>query len=72
MKLIKYVLLFVLLLRNITAISQSCDSMGVCDCVSKDLSPAGNMFAHEHAKGTWKISYRYMNMTMENNSAIEI
>lgn len=51
-----------LLLFGIAANAQTCDSTGAatCNCASKDLSPAGIMLGHEHPKGGWKISYRYM------------
>ena len=50
--------------------AQTCDSsMSVtCDCASKDLSPAGIMLGHEHPKGGWKISYRYMSMYSKGNA----
>ena len=67
MKPIKYILLLLLFIRSITVLAQtSCDSMEVCDCVWRDLSPAGIMFGHEHAKGNWKISYTYMSMMMKD------
>jgi hypothetical protein len=68
MKSIKYFLLLLLFIRSITIYSQTaCDSMEVCDCIWRDLSPAGTMTGHEHAKGSWKISYRYMSMMMKDN-----
>ncbi len=70
MKPIKNILLLLLFIRSITIFSQtSCDSMEVCDCVWRDLSPAGIMFGHEHAKGNWKISYQYMSMMMKGTIA---
>ena len=65
MKTLKYVLLLLFFIKSIIASSQSCDSMAVCDCATKDLSTSGVMLGHEHGKGTWKISYRYMSMMME-------
>ena len=56
-----------LLMKAAEISGQTCDSMSVCDCATKDLSPSGIMLGHEHGKGTWKISYRYMNMVMEGN-----
>ncbi len=67
MKPIKHILLCMLLIKSITLSSQtSCDSMQVCDCIWHDLSPAGIMFGHEHANGSWKISYHYMSMIMKD------
>lgn len=44
---------------------QSCDSLQ-CNCLKNDLNPSGIMFGHLHSKGTWMLSYRDMNMQMEN------
>ena len=60
-----WILLF--LFKSAITSAQTCDSMALCDCASKDLSPAAVMIGHEHSKGIWKISYRYMSM-MEKNS----
>jgi hypothetical protein len=67
MKLPAYLLVIVLLLGGTLLFSQTCDSMLVCDCAAKDLSPAGIMLGHEHPKGVWKVSYRYMGMRMDGN-----
>ncbi len=48
-------------------LSQTCDSVKECNCALNDRSPAGIMLAHEHSKGVWKFSYRYMNMAMNGN-----
>lgn len=58
-------LVIVFLLRSTQLFSQASDSMLVCDCAVRDYSPAGIMLGHEHPKGVWKISYRYMNMMMD-------
>ena len=39
-----------------------------CFCTT-DMTPAGVMISHTHIKGEWMLSYRYMNMTMENEEA---
>lgn len=65
MKALRYLMLLFLFIRSVIASSQTCDSMAVCDCTTKDLSPSDVMFGHEHGKGKWKISYRYMSMMME-------
>ena len=59
-----------LLFAGSTLTAQTCDSsMSVtCDCASKDLSPAGIMLGHEHPKGAWKISYRYMSTYSKGNA----
>ena len=72
MKLPAYLLAIVFLLKGLLLSSQTCDSMIECNCAVKDLSPAGIMLGHEHPKGVWKVSYRYMNMMMNGNvSGIE-
>lgn len=65
----KPIYLWLLLLTGSTAGAQTCDSSGAmtCNCASKDLSPAGIMFGHEHPKGAWKLSYRYMSMYSSGN-----
>lgn len=62
-----YLWVMVFLFKSFVTQGQTCDSISVCDCATKDLSPSGVMLGHEHGKETWKISYRYMNMIMENN-----
>ena len=62
-----YIWVILLLLKSAVTSGQTCDSMSVCDCATKDLSPSGIMLGHEHGKGTWKFSYRYMNTISENN-----
>lgn len=65
MKLPAYILVIALLLNTVQLSSQTCDSVDVCNCAVEDLSPGGIMLGHEHPKGVWKISYRYMNMMMD-------
>ncbi|MGZ4033429.1 MAG: transporter [Bacteroidia bacterium] len=67
MRSIHYLWMLLLFIKSMTLSAQTCDSMAVCDCATKDLSPSGIMLGHEHGKGTWKISYRYMNMFMKGN-----
>ncbi len=67
MKLPAYLLVMVLLFKSVLLSSQTCDSVRACDCAAKDLSPSGIMLGHEHPKGIWKISYRYMSMMMDGN-----
>jgi hypothetical protein len=67
MKSINYLWMVLLLFKGIILSAQTCDSLSVCDCAAKDLSPSGTMLSHEHGKGTWKISYRYMSILMKNN-----
>ncbi len=59
-----------LLFTSSALTAQTCDSsMSVsCDCASKDLSPAGIMLGHQHPKGGWKISYRYMSTYAKGNA----
>lgn len=64
MKLPAYLLVIALLFNGVQLLSQTCDSVDVCNCAVEDLSPAGIMLGHEHPKGVWKVSYRYMNMMM--------
>ncbi len=59
--------MLLLLCKSFIIPAQTCDTMAVCDCAIKDLSPAGIMLGHEHAKGTWRLSYRYMDMYMKGN-----
>lgn len=66
MKLPAYLLVVVFLFKTVLLSSQTdSDSMLVCNCAVEDLNPGGIMLGHEHPKGVWKISYRYMNMMMD-------
>lgn len=56
-----------LLFKYNSGSAQTCDSSSGCRCTQTDLSPSGIMLGHEHAKGTWKLSYRYMNMAMNGD-----
>jgi hypothetical protein len=42
---------------------ESCNSSCIC---SSDPTPAGVMISHIHSKNEWMISYRYMNMGMND------
>ncbi len=63
-----YVVCLILWLNGkLFAQEESRDSnMVVCLCADADLSPAGVMLAHEHAKGFFKLSYAAMRMNMQH------
>ncbi len=42
----------------------NCDE-SLCTC-KDDITPAGIMISHVHKKNEWMVSYRYMNMSMED------
>lgn len=67
MKLPVYIMVIVFLFRSVLLLSQTYDSVHACNCAVKDLSPSGIMLGHEHPKGIWKFSYRYMSMMMDGN-----
>jgi hypothetical protein len=50
-----------------TIYAQTCDTSSSCTCMKDDLNPAGIMLGHEHAKGDWKVSYRYMHSSARGN-----
>jgi hypothetical protein len=58
-----------LFFKSAILFSQTCDTTSICTCVDDDLNPAGIMIGHEHPKGVWKLSYRYMNMMMDGNQS---
>src|SRR4051812_4088464 len=45
---------------------QSCDSLQ-CHCDEYDMNPSGIMIGHNHPKGSWMLSYRFMFMQMNDN-----
>jgi hypothetical protein len=64
MKLITNILVIAFLLKSVLLSSQTCDSAHAYNCGLNDLSPAGILLGHEHPKGIWKLSYRYMSTMM--------
>lgn len=66
MKISIYLWVLVLFFNSALASAQTCDTLGMSGCVATDLSPVGTMLSHQHPKGGWKVSYRYMNMLMNN------
>lgn len=62
----RWLALALMIMTGIASRAQSCDSMS-CHCGEADLNPSGIMVGHSHAKGTWMLSYRYMNMRMQGN-----
>jgi len=58
--------LLLLSVHSFSGYSQSCDSLQ-CNCEKGDMNPSGIMVGHNHPKGTWMFSYRYMSMPMQDN-----
>ena len=68
MKLPVNLLVAVFFFQSVLLFSQTCDSAAAkCVCATDDLSPSGIMLGHEHPKGAWKFSYRYISMFMGGN-----
>jgi len=61
-------LILILFIQGFNSYGQTCDST-LCNCESGDMNPSGIMIGHNHPKGTWMFSYRYMNMQLGNNMA---
>ena len=56
----------VFFIKSVNGYAQICDSLQCC-CEKNDMNPSGIMIGHPHPKKIWMISYRYMNMFMNNN-----
>lgn len=57
------------LLMPICLFAQVCEDTTQCtnfSCCNNDLTPSGIMISHVHSKNEWMISYRYMDMYMQD------
>lgn len=66
----RYYLVLVLLFHlSVLSFSQTVADSSSCnnDCLcTADVTPSGIMISHVHKKNEWMVSYKYMNMRMEN------
>jgi hypothetical protein len=65
---LKWLLVVVLYpLQSICLLAQSSDTAQCAAfCCVDDLTPAGVMISHVHSKNEWMVSYRYMDMYMQD------
>lgn len=57
------------MLQQVCLLAQTSTDTTQCNnfsCCSTDLTPAGVMISHVHPKNEWMISYRYMDMYMDD------
>lgn len=61
-----FFLAFCLFILSYHGYGQTCDSLQ-CNCEKGDMNPSGIMVGHNHPKGVFMFSYRYMNIQMKGS-----